>query len=600
MRAALGSFNHMSAKCLQLKRGNREEFSAIPFPETEDLPAIPRKLVGVMGASASNGDRLFSALSDLFPIDFQSADAFGHRDWDAVIVLDGDSAKGVAAAAAGLPSLVVSRRETGAIPMARGMVCFGDSRILEPCLRNQTMAGAGSDSFSLLAVETGDDIVASVDGRPVWLARCLGKATCQIVAAPATVLRDGKFLIHNLAKDKFLQLLPLLNFLRQLVKDIDWRSNSLPACLVVDDPSPYRPSYGHLNFRRLAEHATAHNYFVSLAVIPLDTWWVHRDVAETLRSFHPRMSIIFHGNDHTSNELLVGQGGSNGCGLRAAQAVRRMDRLRERHGLDPLKVMEPPHGVIGAGMLPHLLALGFEASLGTTDILIRYNATSAMDANFGLDRSHFLAAGLPVLPRIKMTPDWRNDVIFAAFLRQPIIIALHHWDFADGSKLVAEIAGLINQLGATWMTPLEIARTNYKEMRKDKELEIKSFSLRFNVAVPAGITSVRIHRPWLREREMDELIVRQAGRQIFRSKASRLLGPIPVRPPCLLEIVSPPATVVDHRATPAPRLECWPVVRKVLMEARDRSGPMGRCVAALWNGERYRLQNAAVIAKCDK
>lgn len=570
----------------------------VPGLSISDVSAsIQKKLVGVTGDSPDSGHQLLlAALAELYPVEFHRIVPSGYRGLDALVVLDGDPGKALGAAADGLPSLVAGEQPGSPKAIVPGEVRFGTSEVLDDCLRNQVMVCGESNRPSVLMAQPGDEIVASMGGQPVWLARPRGKGTCQIAGASLPFMREKELLFRYFNEDRFLPLLPVMNFLRQLVTDIDWQSASLFACLVFDDPSLYRPSYGHLNFRRLADLATKHNFFVSVATIPLDAWWVNRRVAETFRSFSPRLSILIHGNDHTLCDMLLRNDGAS-CLAVAAQALRRMERLEQRHRLEVVRIMEPPHGAIADRMFPQLLALGYEATLVTTRLLVLHNPAAAWPASFGLDRSQIVGGGLPVIPRIKMSPRWRNGVLLAAFLRQPIVVVLHHGDAADGYETLVEVAGMINQLkGVTWASPLGIARSNYTELRREEELNIKAYSRRILLVVPPGVKSLCIHRPWLQGGNTEELIIRNSGREIFRASGPGILGPIPVESPCELEVYCPPANPIDHRTVRAPRLRCWPVARKVFMEARDRSAPWRCRVTKLLRGAAAKLPaNSGVI-----
>ena len=558
-----------------------------PSPTTSVTPNVATIRLGVTGHDPENRHGfLLATLESLYPVEFRRIAPLDYQGLNGLVILDGDVTQGEAAAAGGWPTLVVGAREGAPVPKSSapgrsGEVRLGAAEVLDEALRHQMMRQAEADQFAPLTVRPGDEIVATVEGQPVWLARRVGGETCQIAGALPPVVREHAFLFPHLNDDHFLGLLPLLNFVRQRVKATDWQPVSVPACIVIDDPSPYRPSYGHFNFRRLAELATRHNFFVSVGMIPLDTWYVHPGVAETFRAFNPRLSAVIHGNNHTSHELQVPRDESAGRRL-AAQAMRRMARLPERHGMELMKIMEAPHGVIAETMFPHLLALGYEAALGTTEQLIRGNPGAGWPAGLGLERT-LLPGGLPVIPRIRMSADWRNNLVLAAFLRQPMVIALHHWDLADGDDFLIEVAGLINRLTfTTWTSPLGMARSNYTVRRCDDEWHVKAYSRKFSVAIPPGIKSLRLHRPWLEPGNREELVIRQGPREIFRGAMAAIPDPIPVESPGELEIGCVPANLVDPQSVPAPRFSGWPVLRKVLMEVRDRSAPWRRRVKKRW------------------
>jgi len=548
--------------------------------------SVQKKIVGVVGdGQDSRYEVLLAALAELFPVEFCRRSSAVYQDLDALLLIDSNPEDALPAVAAGVPCLVTGGYRNQQISASSGEVRFGASPVLDTSLRDRAMSsGRSLVSFLASAGERGDEVVASMEGKPIWLARFHGEGVCQIASTSLPLMRERDLLFEYFNGERFLELLPLMNFVSQLVQETDWRPTSLPACLVIDDPSLYRPSYGHLEFRQLAEHAVKYNFFVSVATIPLDTWWVSRRVAETFRSYHPRLSLLIHGNDHTANDMLLQHDGDL-CRMVAAQALRRMERLRRAHRLEVLRVMEAPHGAITNEMFPHLLALGYEAALGTTRLLAVHNPKVNWPTSLGLHRSQILGGGLPVIPRIKMTPNWRNAVVIAAFLRQPIVIVLHHGDVADGYEPLIEIARVINQLeDVSWASPLGIARSNYTELRQGDSLTVKMYSRRIRLAIPPSVKSLSVHRPWLQNGNSEELIMNGCGQEIFRSRGGRTLGPVPLEAGCELDVYCPPENLVDYRSVPVPGFRCWPVTRKVLMEARDRSAPWRYLVKKLLRG----------------
>jgi hypothetical protein len=559
------------------------DYAALGHSVSDMGANVQKKVVGVVADSPSSRyEPLLAALAEVYPVEFCRTSLSACRGFDALLLLDGDSAMALPAAAEGQPCLVAGVSRGMELSAGSGEVRFGASTVLDDYLHNQTMVAGGSDLPAFVpAVERGDEVVASVGGKPIWLSRFCGKAACQITGTSLPLMSEKDFLFQYFNEERFLKLLPLMNFLSQLVKDTNWQSISLPACLIIDDPSLYRPSYGHLDFRRLAEHAKKHNFFVSVATIPLDAWWVHRGVAETFRSYNPRLSLVIHGNNHTAGDMLLQHDGDL-CLSVAAQALRRMERLQQAHPLEVLKVMEAPHGAIANEMFPHLLALGYEAALGTTRLLTQHNPKVTWPASFGLHRSQILGGGFPVIPRIKMTPNWRNGVLIAAFLRQPVVIVLHHGDIADGYEPLIEIAGTINQLeGVTWTSPLGIARSNYTELRREDSLTIKMYSRRIQLAIPPSVKRLYLNRPWPQNGSREEVIVRNSVREIFRGSGLGMFDPVPLESAGELEIYCPPENPVDYRSVRAPGFRCWPVTRKFLMEARDRSAPWRHLVKKL-------------------
>ena len=533
----------------------------------------PRMTIGVGAALAPDVWRLLPSLAQLFPVEFQRRRPGEYDGLDALVVVDSPVDAGLSAAA-GLPTYQIMALDSGRGTSTSGEVRFSDSVGLDDCLRGRVMEDSESGCFGALPVEANDECLASRDGQPVWLRRRLERGWLDIVGLGLPSLESEDCLFKDFQAGRFMRLLPLIHFLKALTKDVDWQPAPTRACFVFDDPSLYSSSYGFLNFEALASHARRHDYYVSIATIPLDCWLPSARVIWTLRESAPRVSVLIHGNNHTQQELARSRPPAENLGL-LAQALRRWERLDGERGVEACRVMEAPHGAIVEEMLEPMAALGYEAALGTSDLMLRFNPKRKAPRTFGLDQGELRRGCVPVIPRIKMSAQWKTDVLLAAFLQQPIAVAGHHWDAAEQLELLAEFASFVNNLkGVTWASPLGIARSNFKQIRQGEVLDLKLYSRRIQVPVPEGVRSLFVHRTYLRnEAEGEMLVVKSAGQDRFRGVGTEVVGPIPVTAPEVLEIHSPPANPIDYRSVPPPRFRCWPVVRKALMEARDRSGP---------------------------
>jgi hypothetical protein len=546
----------------------------------ENSIIVRNKLVGLSGLPQRESlGLLFDAMARLFPIEFCMVEGRPHEPLDALIVLDGDETNGLAAAAKGLPTLVMMKEGEEQVVNGSRPVSFGETQYLEPCLRNQVMTEKdGIGGFSI-PCEAGDQVLASRITGAIWVSRPRGSGICQLAGVPLPSLGKGDYLFQHLNGRRFMGLLPLMHFLREVVKDIDWKCPAPRACFVFDDPSLYWQSYGFINFHALAAHAVKHNYYVSVATIPLDAWWVNRRVADILRSSNPRLSLVIHGNNHTHKELVSRANGKPPISV-AAQALQRMERLEQRHGVAISRIMEAPHGAICEAFFAPMLALNYEATLATTELLVRNSLQTVWPAGVGMDMSEILGGGLPVLPRIRMSAYWKNEVLLAAFLGQPIVLAGHHQDAVGQLKLLSDFAGFINHLpAATWASPQGIVRSNYKELRRGNALFLKLYSRTVHVAVPEGVSDICINRPWVGSEGTGEtLVIKSRGEELLRVTGPEMIGPVPVAAGQALEISSVPLNQVDFRNVRASGARCWPVARKLMMELRDRSAPLRRRV----------------------
>jgi len=537
-------------------------------------PPTPKARIGLLCATlGKQHGNLWQALGDLYPVEFCKVEGGAYGDLDGLIVAEGDLAAGMAAAAQGIPSLVIQvagEKRSAGVQAA----VFGLSFSLDPYLRQQSLEVGPDTAYVGIATQTGDETVACIGGDPVWIVRPTTRASCQVVSVNPPVLKDQEYLFQHLTGRDFLALLPLLSFVREIAKGRDWICEPSAACYVFDDPNMHRRSYGYLDFERLIQHANEHNYFAAVATIPLDSWWVSRRVASTVSRAHPRLSILIHGNNHTTHEMLVPNQKSDFQAV-AAQAMRRMERLTKNHGVQFQRVMEAPHGALAAGMLPRLLELGYEAALCTPALFVRHNLDLKLPSTFGFNQAEMLGGGLPVVPRRKMSPFWKNEVLLAAFLRQPIILAGHHYDAANDMDMMAAFAETVNNLPEIGWSDLDgILRRNYSYKVEGDLLKVKLHARRVAVEVPPGINRLQVHRAWISGDETEEMVVRIADGTNFAQRSGAVSFNTPVVAGTRVEIVSALRNPIHCTDVSAPAVGFWPLARKAAMEMRDRLSPM--------------------------
>src|ERR1051326_781877 len=552
------------------------------------MGSVTRKVVGVLDDLPDvRHSPLLGTLAELYPIEFRHARSGRYSDVDAVLIFNGDVKAGITAAAEGVPTYVVARQRYNQKITANAKVEFGNSRELDICLRGQSMTDREECSPGILVVQPGDEVHAKRDGYPIWISRPTARSLCQLVTVSPPALARGELLFRHLNARRFLGLLPLLNFLRRLGADIGWKAPLPRACFIFDDPSLYRPSYGFLNYRLLSEHARKHDYFVSIATVPLDSWLVSDEAAETFRACSPRLSLVINGNNHLPGELLRPDNGGSHLAA-AAQALRRMERLKHAHGVPFFKIMEAPHGALAEGVFEVLLSLGYEAALCTPELLVLHNPNTRWSATVGLEQSAILGGGLPVIPRIKMSPDWKNDVLLKAFLQQPIIIAGHHTDAAAGLELLSELSKVIRGLeGVTWSDLQGVLRANYLQKIEGNTLRLRMYSRRVSVPIPRGIKNLSVERPWLGPNCTEKLIISTGTLTRHCYDAGQKVDGLPLSAE-VAEVISKLNNEIPFRTVAPPRLSPWSISRKLLMEVRDRLSP------ALPIVNRYRYLTVAI------
>jgi hypothetical protein len=306
--------------------------------------------------------------------------------------------------------------------------------------------------------------------------------------APETTLKD----VFNEARP--LEILPLVHWLREISADIAYEGPLPRACFIFDDPNLHWPSYGFVDFQKLARQAARENYHVSFATIPLDGWFTHPAAAKVFRSNRSFLSMAVHGNDHTKQELARRYTEVERLAL-LRQSIHRIEQIEHKAGFPVCRVMVPPHGACSEEMLALLPTFGFEAACLSHGSLRAHNRDKAWTRSLGYAPSE-LVQGCPVLPRWGLSGKTRNTVLLAAYLRQPVILRGHHQDLKDGIELLDQLAGFINGLGPVrWANLTDLSRSNYEWRMEGSTCHIKPLGRRIDFQVPEGADSIVMDDP---------------------------------------------------------------------------------------------------------
>jgi len=544
-----------------------------------------RKIIGVVpAAELGTHRRLLLTLSSLFPVEFRQSERDSYEGLDGLILFDGSREAATRAATAGVRCYAVLNVGGEPVCCESINVDFGKTTNLHPSLHHQTLTDADVKEFIPLSALPGDEPVTSKEGRILWIYRSEGRSGVDLLAAAPPRLADGQYIWEHFQTGQFLRLLPLFHFLRDVTKDTSWTAPPLRACVMFDDPNLHGRSYGYVNYKDLVQHAKVHNYHVGVATIPIDTWHVHSETARLFRENSSRISLLIHGNNHTHEELAFS--GSDGYRLGVlAQALRRIERLESDSGLEVSRVMSAPHSACTEEMMHLMLLLGYEAICLPWDSLFHYNPQGRWSSTIGVDMVGFQNSGLPIIPRVRLRPewdprlkfypDWKTGILLSAFLSQPLIPVGHHHVASGGMELLAQVADTINRLGKVeWMDMKGIARSNYMTWLDGALLKIKMYSRHIVIQVPEGIGEISIERPWIGEGSEEVLVCKQSRAGILKLNAGRATTGIPVQPFDTVELMSVPKTPLRHTEVPSPLFRLWPMARRFLTEGRDRMRPI--------------------------
>ncbi len=514
--------------------------------------------------------QLLAGMELLFPVRFQPCQASELGRYRACLIQATDLQEGVDLGRQCARALVLPAADATSVPKPSALL-FADDAELDSALRGRRLEERCGPPCAELP-EIGR-VLASRDGVPVWRRTEDAGALTDWSGVTLPVPEQGESLTGYWSSRSFMRLLPLLHFLRELTATIDLAPPPPQACFIFDDPNLARPSYGHLRFRELAAVTAKQRCHVAVATVPLDAWRASPRVVELFHTNPDTLSLVIHGNNHTCMELQQERTEAE-CAALLAQALRRMARFTASTGLEISPVMEAPHGVITQSMFPPMAALGYEAVLVTPTQVTPLNRGRPWCDTLGLESMTVLPEGLCAIPRIVMSPAWRTDVALAAFLRQPVVIAGHQQDAAAGVGFLEALADSVGR-DTLWTNPGAISRSRWRQRVDGERATLRLGARRVDWRIPPGVREVVIERPWIPAAGEESLVMDSAGMPSVRVMAGTVSVPLPLPAGAgaVLRIVSPPPAPLRWQDIPPPRRQCWPVVRRILTESRDRAAP---------------------------
>lgn len=283
-------------------------------------------------------------------------------------------------------------------------------------------------------------------------------------------------------RSRFLQIAPLMMFLRHACGERCWHSPGYYANLTIDDPWLTEP-YGHLSYFSLLKQMQKANFHTTIAFIP---WNYDRSEPELVPLLHDhpeRFSICVHGNNHDHREFyrykttIKDPWPARPLKAQEAdiqQAIARMEEFRRLTGLPYERVMVFPHGIAPSNTLSILKKLNFLATSNVDNIPLGSKTTSDTLLGFTLEFENFVS-----LDRYSARDVTQSDVAMNLFLGNPLLMFGHHDLFKDGSNAFNRTAETINVLepDTEWRSLGYIAQRLYRQrVRKDGGYDVSVFS----------------------------------------------------------------------------------------------------------------------------
>ena len=531
-----------------------------------------RRTVAIIPGSARlRYGELLRALEEAYPVSFAGSSRSEIDAADAVIALACERPYGLR-----VPCLALEgpgpERERGS-PFT---VELSRSAGLDRALHSQRLLERHARPPAPLPNGAGTRVLATVAGKPVWVQSDADGVHHETASALPVELEDHEFLRDHLTAGRFWSLLPIVHFLKKLSCGVWTQSHIRPACFIIDDPNVRFSSYGYLSFPELARDARECNYHVAVATIPLDLVAPGRGAVGVFRSFRPELSLVVHGNDHVHRELERCRN-AGGAERVLASALARVGRFERRTGIRIDRVMCPPHGGCSPEMLAALFTCGFLGLAASRPFPWDGFADQRRWRLGGWLPAQLAGGGLPVIPRYSISRNL-DDLVFRAFLGQPLILYLHHADLRDGLEPLRAAARRIQDLGeARWMSLASITRRNAVCREHDGVATVTLYARDVRLPRPAA-PRARLEVPRVfGASELLRFVVDGESHDVCvdaHGRASVTLADLPPGDELRIQISGP-----GHMAAAAAwdwRPRAWPVARRVMTEARDRALPVVR------------------------
>jgi len=450
---------------------------------------------------------------------------------------------------------------------AQSAVTFTSSAAVHSAFRGKTLADSSLINF--YRVPHSFESLAKVGEQTIWGVEQQGNQEHYRVGVDVPVFGEKDFFHNHFRELRWFALVPLLHFLRRLLGPDGWPAAEPRASFIIDDPNLHHRSYGYIDFEKLANHAAALNYHATIATVPLDAWYFDRKVVDLFQTYEKHISLMMHGVNHVADELARTYKEQDALSL-LATGLRRIADLESRSGIAVARIMAAPHGAFAEFMADLMVRLGYEGACVSIGSLLRWNREKLWPANLGFSMAQPLGNfGCPVFHRIGLS---ETDVRLSAFLGHPVIVTTHHQDCVSNFARLEAMANIVNSIDSVrWMGIEEISKTNFVSKMQNGALHIWPYSRHFIVPLSSEITAVEVcGSPYCGGFTIDLHNHRRDGSEVA-------VHNIPARHRVsnnTLEIFFPPSNAIDYRQVRRRGVGLWPVVRRILTEARDRTQPI--------------------------
>ena len=289
---------------------------------------------------------------------------------------------------------------------------------------------------------------------------------------------------HEPTRNYFSRLMPHAMALRHIFGEECWRPCKPHASIIIDDPL-LRRNYGYLNFDSLLRLMEEYNFHTTISFIPYN---YRRNSARIIRMFREnahRLSICFHGNDHTDAELATSDTALLNRMLGTAE--ERMKVHEQVTGLHCDRVMVFPQDNYSIEAMEVLKSRNFHAATSSPRLVGK--PIPLRIADFA-QPAVLRYGGMPLFIRNFIKDTQSQDIAFNIFFGRPILIGDHHDTFKHPGSLL-EAVQKINSIapGISWSNLESVVdNSTLKRRRPDGTVQVRPYSR--NVRVTNDSASV--------------------------------------------------------------------------------------------------------------
>ncbi|MGA2271942.1 MAG: hypothetical protein ABSH00_00200 [Bryobacteraceae bacterium] len=285
--------------------------------------------------------------------------------------------------------------------------------------------------------------------------------------------------------DYFSRLVPYVMALRYIFGEECWRPCKPQASIIIDDPV-LRQEYGYLHFESLLRLMEEYNFHTAISFIPLN---YRRNSARIIRMFREnpqRLSICFHGNDHTKAEFASSDPAFLNAMLGIAE--ERMKVHEQVNGLHCDRVMVFPQDNYSVEAMEVLKSRNFCAAISRPYPVGESVPLTISDL---VQPAVLRYSGVPLFTRNFIKHTQSQDIAFNLLFGKPILIGEHHDTFKHPECLL-ELVQNINSIapGISWSNLESVAdNSTLKRRGPDGTVEIRPYSS--NVLIANDSASVK-------------------------------------------------------------------------------------------------------------